>query len=137
MTNNESYLGLDVGTVRIGVAYADGDVRIAIPKETVNVDGNEVKALLDLASENHVSTVVIGLPRNQSGEETGQSEFVRKFAKQLEGAGLYVEFYDESLSSVRAEERLNSRGGKYGRADIDAEAAVIILEDYLEHNREA
>ena len=132
MAKNNRLLGLDVGTVRIGVASGDGSVRIAIPEGIVNVDGGEVARIAELVISGRYDTIVVGYPRNQSGEPTAQSQFVEAFAERLSDIDADVVFQDESLTSVLAEERLKSRGQAYTKGDIDSEAAVIILQDYME-----
>lgn len=132
MTRTKQLLGLDVGAARIGVALADSGVRIAIPNGVIEVDGNEIEALARLVIENDVSTIVVGYPRNQSGEATAQTASVEAFAGKLRDFDTEIIFQDESLTSVMAENRLKARGAPYGRADIDSEAAAIILQDYLE-----
>ena len=112
-------LCLDVGEKRIGVAVADLGVKIAIPLTTIEVDGTEIEQIL------------VGYPRNQQGETTAQTVFVEEFVKPLEEY-INIEFQDESLTSVQAEQRLKSRGQNYTKGDIDSEAATIILQDYME-----
>lgn len=131
MSQTNTLLGLDIGTVRIGVAVADGTVQIATPHGVVLVDGSEVEAISKLVDLHGVSTIVIGYPRNQSGEATQQTAFVESVAKKLEGIAEIV-FQDESLTSVMAEDRLKQRKAGYKKEDIDAEAAAIILQDYME-----
>lgn len=127
-------LGIDVGTVRIGVASADTVVPVAMPLRTVMVDdGKEVKEIRRLVLEEGVETVVVGYPRNQSGEPTAQTEVSKQFAMQLEDI-VKIVFQDESLTSVMAEERLKKSNKPYQKADIDALAAAIILQDYMEAN---
>lgn len=127
-------IGLDVGEKRIGVAKADTDTRIAVPVGFVNVDGLEWQEIAEVAKLNNTNYFVIGLPRSNEGNETQQSLYVRNFAKILleKIPGAKLRFQDESLTSVVAEERLKSRGKKYEKGDIDAEAASIILQDFLE-----
>lgn len=126
-------LGLDVGERRIGVALADSIGRIAMPLTTLQVDGTEVVRLQALLLEHDITDLVIGLPRNQSGQETAQSKAVRQVVKRrLEAFDLPIIFQDESVTSVMAEERLKARKKPYDKAAIDAEAAAIILQDYLE-----
>lgn len=132
MTRTKQLLGLDVGAARIGVAVADSGVRIAIPHGIVEVDGNEVEALARLVIDNSVDTIVIGYPRNQSGEPTAQTAFVEEFALKLRDFDADIVFQDESLTSVMAENRLKSRGTGYDKGDVDSEAAAIILQDYME-----
>ena len=127
-------IGLDVGEKRIGVAKADTDTRIAVPVGFVNVDGLEWQEIAEVAKLNNTNYFVVGLPRSNEGNETQQSLYVRNFAKILleKIPGAKLRFQDESLTSVVAEERLKSRGKKYEKGDIDAEAASIILQDFLE-----
>ena len=132
MAKNKRLLGLDVGAARIGVANGDGSVRIAIPDGVIEVDGNEVTAVAEKVIAGDYDTIVIGYPRNQSGEPTGQTEFVEAFAKRLADIDASIVFQDESLTSVIAEQRLQSRGQPYTKGDIDSEAAVLILQDYME-----
>lgn len=132
MTRTKRLLGLDVGTARIGVALGDTDVRIAIPQGHINVDGSELKQIAEIVIASDVELIVVGYPRNQSGEPTAQTELVEAFAKQLSDFDAEVVFQDESLTSVMAEKRLEQRGGVYQKGDIDSEAAAIILQDYME-----
>lgn len=127
-------LGLDVGEKRIGVARADSDTRIAVPVGFVNVDGSEWQEIARIARTNNTSLFVLGLPRSNEGNETAQSTYVRNFASALMKAipGAKVRFQDESLTSVMAEERLKSRKKRYEKGEIDAEAAAIILQDFIE-----
>ena len=133
MSRNESLVCLDVGERRIGVALADTVVRIAVPYDTFEVDGSEVKFIAELVVREGADKLVLGFPRNQQGEATAQSEFVEKFAEQLTDIAEVV-YQDESLTSVAAEQRLKSRGRPYAKGDIDKEAASIILQDYLEQH---
>jgi len=132
MSQNKSFLSLDVGEKRIGVAVGDSGVRIAVPFETIEVDGNEIERIARLVIDQDADTLVIGYPRNQSGEPTAQTAYVETFAAQLKDIAPHMVFQDESLTSVLAEQRLKAQGGSYTKGDIDAQAATIILQDYLE-----
>lgn len=131
-------IGLDVGSKRIGVAKADSSTRIAVPVGTLAVDGKEFEVLKNLANKLSTKYFVVGLPRNNSGKETAQSDYVKKFGEKLEKTipGVKIRFQDESLTSVEAENRLmkkvNKTGKMYQKGDVDAEAATIILQDFLE-----
>jgi putative transcription antitermination factor YqgF len=81
-----------------------------------------------------IDILVVGLPRNQSGEETSQSSYTKTFAKNFEDSVAKIEFQDESLTSVQAENLLKSYKKPYSKGDIDMNAAAIILSDYLEEN---
>ncbi len=123
---------LDVGEKRIGVAVADTSVRIAVPFETIDVDGGEIEAIAKIVISERAGTVVVGYPRNQSGEATAQTVYVEAFAEKLKDMNVAIEFQDESLTSVLAEQQLAAHNRPYSKADIDAQAAAIILQDYLE-----
>lgn len=125
-------LALDVGEKRIGAAVARGDVRIAVPLETLEVNGTEIDRIAKIIADEQVDTVVVGYPRNQSGEPTAQTAYVEQFAARLAGVAPKLVFQDESLTSVMAEQRLAASGRAFNRGDIDAQAAAIILQDYLE-----
>lgn len=131
MSRNESLICLDVGERRIGVALADTGVRIAVPYDTIEVNGDEIKMIAELVVRESAEKIILGYPRNQQGEATSQSEFVERFAEQLKDIA-EITYQDESLTSVIAEQRLVSRGKPYAKGDIDKEAAAIILQDYLE-----
>lgn len=133
MSKNKQYLALDIGQARIGVATADDAIRIAIPYDTVAMNETSFrKDVVDLVVATNASTVVVGYPRNQSGEPTAQTAYVEARVDELKDIDAEVVFQDESLTSVIAEERLKSRGQAYDKGAIDQEAAVIILQDYLE-----
>ena len=129
---SKAILALDIGEKRIGVAQGDIDRRIAFPYDTIEVDSNEVRAIAELVMANEVKTLVVGYPRNQSGEPTKQTAYVEEFVKTIAELDIDAEivYQDESLTSVQAEARLGTRIKNKG--EIDAEAASIILQDYLE-----
>ena len=127
-------IGLDVGEKRIGIARADTSTRIAVPVGFINVDGTEWQEIARLANLHNTQFFVVGLPRSNEGNETEQSVYVRNFVKNMvqKVPGVKVRFQDESLTSVVAEERLKARRKAYEKGEIDAEAASIILQDFLE-----
>ncbi len=127
-------IGLDVGEKRIGVSKADSEVRIAVPVGFVEVNGKEWEELAKIARLNNTSFFVLGLPRSNEGNETKQTLFVRSFARVLTEKipGAKVRFQDESLTSIEAENRLKARKKNYAKGEIDAEAATIILQDFIE-----
>ena len=128
-------IGLDVGTKRIGIAKEDTSVRIAIPNGYVLVNGQEIPEILRIARLNDTNFFVVGLPRSNDGNETAQSAYARKFADTLAASmpGARIYFQDESLTSVVAEERLKKRKKNFEKGEIDAEAASIILQDFIEN----
>ncbi len=128
-------IGLDVGEKRIGVAKADSDTKIAVPVGFIHVDGTEWQEIAKFASLQSTNLFVVGLPRSNEGNETKQSVYARNFAKTLAQKipGAKVRLQDESLTSVEAEKRLKKRKKKFEKGEIDAEAASIILQDFIEN----
>ncbi len=134
MGTTKTLIGLDVGERRIGVAQGDTSVRLAFPYGTLDVDGSELSKIQSLTKEVGASTIVVGYPRNQQGEATQQTTYVQNFIEKLravDGFDANVELQDESLTSVIAEQRLIAHKKPYTKADIDAQAAVIILQDFI------
>ena len=126
-------IGLDVGTVRIGVARADTATKIAIPDGFINVNGQEISEIQRKLRLYNSNILVMGMPRSNNGNQTAQSEFVKQFARQVAATipGLKIYFQDESLTSVEAERRLKARKNNYQKGEIDAESASIILQDFI------
>ena len=133
MAAKKSILALDVGDRRVGVALADSQIKIAVPYGYLERSDKIIQQITELMLDHDIDTLVIGYPRNQSGEATKQTESVEQFAKELAEIEIDADlvFQDESLSSVEAERRL---GRVEDKGEIDAEAASIILQDYLEQN---
>jgi putative Holliday junction resolvase len=135
------YLGIDVGRARIGVALADGLLRTARPLRVVDRRGDapDLAILAEVAAEFEVTQAVVGLPLNMDGTEGASASFARGFAAKL-GAALNVPIalQDERLSTFEAESRLRERGlsVKESKAQVDAEAAAVILQDWLDGSGE-
>lgn len=131
----KNLLGLDIGTRRIGVAVANSGIKIAIPLTTIEVnDGDEILQINKIIVNEKIDTIVAGLPRNMSGEETAQSVYTKEFLENFKLSVNEIKFQDESLTSVQAENILKSYKKPYTKGDIDMQAAAIILQDYLEEN---
>lgn len=130
--SGQSLLALDVGEKRIGVATASGSIRIAVSLDTISVDGTEVDQIARIIADEKTDILVVGYPRNQSGEATAQTQFVEDFVTRLNGMVATIEYQDESLTSVMAENQLKADRRPYSKGDIDARAAAIILQDYME-----
>jgi putative transcription antitermination factor YqgF len=82
-----------------------------------------------------VHAIVIGFPRNQRGEVTAQTAAVQDLVSQLQlPDDVTLHWQDESLTSIKAEEELTSRGKPFEKGDIDSLAATYILEDYLKEH---
>lgn len=125
-----SIIALDIGDKRIGVARAHEIARLPSPLCTITNNESAVDVIAKIVRDEEVSTIVVGLPRNLSGQDTGQTEVSRQFAARLSDLAT-IEYQDEALTSVKAEKELAARGKPFAKGDIDALAATYILEDYL------
>jgi putative Holliday junction resolvase len=129
---NHRYVALDVGEKRIGVAEADSSTRFPRPIGVIEVDDVTHERLRELIAEIRPTEIVVGYPRNQSGEPTKQTEAVLAFAENLKVFQVPIIYQDESLTSVMAEDYLKKQKKPYTKGDIDSHAAAIILGDFLE-----
>lgn len=132
-------LGVDVGTVRVGLAVSDPTGSVATALDTLRVGAGEgagelAVRLADVAREQACEAVVVGLPRALSGRETASTALARDVAAELRRRGVRVELADERLSSVEAERVLLDAGRRRGqrRAERDRVAATIILQGWLD-----
>ena len=139
-TSRSRTLGLDVGERRIGVAVADELGMIASPLAVVSRGNGDLERILETAREHRATVVVIGLPTGLSGREGPQAATVRAFADALAASGgdaIEIVFWDERLTSTVAERALEAQGRKKKRrtGEIDAMAAAVILQGYLDAER--
>jgi putative Holliday junction resolvase len=129
--------GIDYGTVRIGVAIGDLEVRMASPAGTYTRRSERLDAeyFATLAREERLVRWVVGLPVHLSGNESQKSLEARRFGDWLAAkTGVPVEYFDERYTSAQAEEILQAANltSKRRKARIDALAAQIMLTAYLE-----
>ncbi len=139
---HDMIIALDIGSKRIGVAIADESLTLARPLITYNREGGVAEhAILELISRNPASTIVAGLPLDESGQRTTQCESVEKFCRRLaRRANIEIVYRDEYASSVEATEilsqkRSRSRKIQKEKGMVDAMAAAVILQGYLEENQ--
>ncbi len=138
MTSSGVWLGVDVGTVRVGVARSDPGGVLATPLTTLPRDGEgdaDVRALAHLVRDHEAVGVVVGLPVTLAGREGPSAAMAREYAQRLGRliSPIPVELVDERLSTVSAERTLASRGirGRARRAVVDQAAAAEILQHWL------
>ncbi|MCL2001881.1 Holliday junction resolvase RuvX [Candidatus Saccharibacteria bacterium] len=134
--------GLDVGERRVGVAKVDPETRVVSPVGVFEVENTA--GLVEALKDSEDTLVVVGMPTNQQGELTQQSEKVKQFALQLKGwlpGTTKINFFGESGTTLLAIDRLRERGFddvqlREARASglVDVEAACIILEGWTEEN---
>jgi putative holliday junction resolvase len=136
-------LGVDYGRRRIGLALSDASGMLARPWKTVARVGNPSQVARAIAREirslgdagDAVDVVVLGYPRRLSGEASEQTADVERLAEQLRlVADIPLVLQDERLTSREADELLARRERDWRRrkAQLDAMAAAVILQDYLD-----
>jgi len=151
-------LALDVGEARIGVAVSDPSGVLASPYTTLHVTSDELQtwtSIQRLVSETEAEGLVIGLPISLDGQLHAQGERIQAFAEHLKPyISIPISFWDERLSTVEAQRLLMERGQdeeqrrwrrsgqrhtharrRRARQEIDALAAAVLLQDYLDHQR--
>lgn len=140
-------IGIDFGAKRIGLALSDPTGMLASAWQTVP-GGSPIVAAARLApliaelvaDSDGLEAIVVGLPRRLDGSDNDQTPLVRAFAAELARASsLPVILQDERLTSHEADERLalRERDWRKRKKQIDAAAAAIILQDYLDHRTDA
>ncbi len=133
----KTFLGLDYGEARVGLALADDDSKIAFPRGKLQAKPRP-KLLADLRAfckEESVSCIVVGLPLDMRGGEGDAARKVRVFAQELSDAtALPIELWDERLTTVQAQASLAASGvnAKKSKAKIDEAAAVAILQSWID-----
>jgi putative Holliday junction resolvase len=129
-------LALDMGQARTGVAVCDEAGMLASPLTVLRRHATRAEDYAEIAAlvaREHAVGVVIGMPANEGDER--QARWARRYGGRLAGAlPVPVVFWDETLSTVEAS-RLVAEGG--GRTPVDAAAAAVILNDYLDARRRA
>src|SRR3990167_1305321 len=125
-------LGIDYGQKRIGLATGNDEAKIAKPLKALPNNRDFMAHLHELITEEGIEDVVVGLPRGLDGQETTQTRIVRDFVEELsQSVNVTFHLQDEALTTKHALERL--RQVKRNKHELDAEAAAIILQDYLDN----
>lgn len=134
-------IGVDVGSVRVGVAVCDPDGVLATPLQTLRRAGDEsdIQQVVDLAAERRAIEVVVGLPLSLDGAERAAAETARGWAKALRrrAPGLPVRLVDERMTTVDAHRAMQASGlrERQRRDLVDQQAAVLILQVALDAER--
>ena len=126
------YLGLDIGTRRTGVAYADDATGIPLPLETISHDSFDdlMIALDELITKRKIDYIVVGLPRLLSGEEGSQAQLVRGFSERMKSKwNLPLTLIDERYSTPSRGDSEMTRNRK--SFDPDSTAATALLGVFL------
>jgi putative Holliday junction resolvase len=132
-------LGIDLGTVRIGVAASDPSGLLASPVETIRCGVGDLDRVVEIAAERDAAEVLVGLPRSLSGGDGPAATAARGRARELAArlAPIPVRLVDERLSTVAAARDLRAAGvsGRRARGVVDQAAAVVFLQAALDAER--
>ncbi len=132
-------VGVDVGTVRVGLARTDPSALVVTPVETVRRGQDDLARIAEVVAETGAVEVVVGLPRTLRGEEGPAAVAARQYATAIAQrvAPVPVRLVDERLSTVSAHRSLREAGvrGRRHRPVIDQVAAVVILQSALDAER--
>jgi putative Holliday junction resolvase len=126
-------LAVDFGEKRIGLATGDTAGALATPRRTISRSSDEaaVHEIGRFCREEEIETLLVGIPRSPEGGESAIAPRIRSFAEKLARAALLpLHFHEETLTSDEAARRLS---GRRSHAGIDAEAAAVLLDDWLAH----
>ncbi len=137
MAQTDYILGLDYGEKRIGVAIAHTIAQLPRPLTTLANSSSAIMEIQALVERESVQLIVLGLPRSMDGQVHAQGERVQQFASKVAAqVAVPVEFADETLTSVQAEQILAERAGSkpIPKEAIDAMSAALILERYFEEH---
>lgn len=122
-------LAIDYGLQRVGFAYGSMAVGLVSERGTWSNDPTLYDNIRKLVTQQTIGLIIVGLPRGLDGQDTPQTTISREFADSLGGLGVKVELRDEAGTSELAKQRLAADAPK---AAVDAEAAAIILQEYLD-----
>ncbi|MEV0402270.1 Holliday junction resolvase RuvX [Actinoallomurus sp. NPDC050550] len=132
-------IGVDAGSVRIGVARSDPGGILASPLETVRAGKGDVDRIVQLVAENDAVEVIVGLPTSLSGREGPAAEAARRLAVRIARRmdPETVRLFDERLTTVTAETGLRAQGvrGQARRKVVDQAAAAVLLQAALDAER--
>ena len=133
-------MSVDLGKARTGIAVSDEGESFAFPKTVITEYNTEklVEKITAYANEYGASLIVVGLPKNMDGSEGDRADECRQIGEKIKNSSQKeVIMWDERCTTVSAHTALNftNTKGKKRKAVVDAVAAVIILEDYLQYRR--
>ncbi len=129
-------MSVDLGKARTGIAVSDNSESFAFPKIVITEYNPQklITKICNLANEYSAELIVVGLPKNMDGSEGERALECRKIGEEIsQKSGIEVVMWDERCTTVSAHTALNftDTRGKKRKAVVDAVAAVMILEDYL------
>lgn len=134
------YIGIDYGTKKIGIAFSDENGSIAFPHAVIPAGRDALSAVAALITEKGAGKIVVGESRNFSGEKNEVMEDIEQFVRDLEQlTALPVayerEFFTSALAARQFAPEEKSRKANPSQDTLDASAAALILQSYLDRNK--
>lgn len=133
-----NYLSIDYGEHRVGIAFADSELRWAFPRRTIDQKKeNLMECLAEFVKNEKIDCFVVGMPYHPEGRKDGKNVVVEAFIQELKDhfPEIPIETQDESYSSVQAMAKtsyLSKKKKQKAKGIIDCEAAAIILQNWLD-----
>lgn len=139
----DKYLGLDYGSVRIGIALSDESKTFAFGKEYIDNDKNAIDRINSIISSENITRIILGYPKNLKGERTKQTLEVENFEEKLRAfikpGVVKIIRWDERFTSKIAAGSLIESGMKkkkrQQKGNIDIVSAALLLQSYLDSNK--
>ncbi|MEI7818498.1 MAG: Holliday junction resolvase RuvX [bacterium] len=127
------FIGVDPGEKRVGIAYKPAGSIHAEPLVVLENGDDIFDRIIKIAQDYKADCIIVGLPRDSNGNDTTQTKIARGFGGDLaDASGMHVIMYDEFDTSHRARVRLGAKTRAEEKKRLDAFAAAILIEDYLE-----
>ena len=133
------YLGLDLGTRTLGLAYSEGIIASSLKTIRYQEEEDLIEKLKEVINELNIDILVLGLPKNMDNTLGPRALSTLEFKEKLESFGYKVELQDERLSTVSAHNYMIEAdlSRKKRKQKVDALAAMIILQTYLERGNKS
>lgn len=133
-------MSVDLGKARTGIAISDNGESFAFPKKVITEYNSErlVEKIIGSANEYSANLIVVGYPKNMDGSIGSRAEECKEIADEIsKKSGIHTVLWDERCTTISAHTALNytDTKGKKRKNIVDAVAAVIILEDYLNYRK--
>lgn len=131
MAEESTFLGIDFGKAKIGLAIADEETRMAFAFDTLKNNKEFLENLKEIVARKQVKTIILGMVKHEKDPESAAEK--DKFAQMIEKElGIKVEYQDEMFTTKMAQENIKQRGGRNISSTDDQEAARIILQSWLD-----
>lgn len=127
-------LGVDFGRKRVGIAVSDEEQKISFPKAVYPNDKKLIDRVANYCAENSINGIVLGESKNFKGEDNPVMKDILRFKEKIEKATSLPVFMEPEFMTSSEAEKMRAEGG--GKEMLDASAAAVILQSYLDKKRQ-